>query len=208
MNQGPGFFVVIEGPSGVGKSTVVEHIRAELAARGVPVVATKEPSDSALGKLARQGTDEYRGLVLACLVAADRYYHLEYDIRPALRAGYVVVCDRYVPTSFVLQRIDGVEPGFLAQLNQYADEPDLTVVLTGEPKRSEQRAADRGVYSRFHLGGAAARAVEDRLYREVVHQLQEAGSAVLHHEVADEPAEAVAAVVLNAVLERLEQRSG
>ena len=208
MNPGPGLFVVVEGPSGVGKSTVVEHVRAELATRGVPVVATKEPSDSALGKLARQGTDEYRGLVLACLVAADRYYHLEHDIRPALRAGYVVVCDRYVPTSLVLQRIDGVEPGFLAQLNQYADEPDLTVVLTGEPKRSGQRAADRGVYSRFHRGGTAARTVEDRLYRDVVHQLREAGSAVLHHEVADEPAETVAAVVLDAVLERLEQRSG
>lgn len=208
MNPRPGLFVVVEGPSGVGKSTVVEQVRAELAAQGIPVVATKEPSDSALGKLARQGTDEYRGLVLACLVAADRYYHLEYDIRPALRAGYVVVCDRYVPTSFVLQRIDGVEPGFLAQLNQYADEPDLTVVLTGEPKRSEQRAADRGVYSRFHRGGTAARAVEDRLYRDVVHQLREAGSTVLHHEVADEPAEAVAAVVLDAVLERLGQRSG
>ncbi len=62
MNLGPGLFVVIEGPSGVGKSTVVEYLRAELAARNVPVVATKEPSDSALGKLARQGTDEYRGL--------------------------------------------------------------------------------------------------------------------------------------------------
>ncbi len=120
----------------------------------------------------------------------------------------MVLCDRYVPTSFVLQRIDGVEPGFLAQLNQYAEEPDLTVVLTGEPKRSEQRAADRGIYSRFHCGGTAARAVEDRLYRDVVHQLREADSAVLHHEVADEPAETVAAVVLDAVFERLEQRSG
>lgn len=208
MNQGPGFFVVIEGPSGVGKSTVVEHVRAELAACGVPVVATREPSDSALGQLARQGTDEYRGLVLACLVTADRYYHLEHDIRPALRAGYVVVCDRYVPTSLVLQRVDGVEPEYLAQLNQYADEPDLTVVLTGEPKRSGERAANRGIYSRFHRGGTATRAVEDRLYRDVVRQLRDAGSAVLHHQVADEPAEAVAAVVVDAVLERLEQRSG
>ncbi|WP_322778100.1 dTMP kinase, partial [Frankia sp. Cas4] len=186
----------------------VQHVRAELAAQGVPVVATKEPSDSALGKLARQGTDEYRGLVLACLVAADRYYHLEYDIRPALRAGYVVICDRYVPTTLVLQRIDGVEPSFLAQLNQYADKPDLTVILTGEPRQSEQHAADRGVYSRFHQGGVAARVVEDRLYRDVAHHLRETGQDVLHYEVRDEPAETVAAVVLNAVLERLGQRSG
>jgi dTMP kinase len=123
MSEQEGLFVVIEGPSGVGKTTVTELLHTELASRGLPTVATREPTDSALGKLARQGTDEYRGLVLACLVAADRYYHLEHDIRPALRAGYVVICDRYVPTSLVLQHIDGVEPHFLARLNQYADRP-------------------------------------------------------------------------------------
>jgi dTMP kinase len=130
MSGQAGFFIAVEGPNGVGKTTVTELLHAELVSRKVPVIATKEPSDSALGKLARQGTDEYRGLVLACLVAAARYYHLEHDVRPALRAGYVVTCDRYVPTSLVLQRIDGVEPSFLAQLNQYTDKPDLTVVLT------------------------------------------------------------------------------
>jgi hypothetical protein len=50
--------------------------------------------------------------------------------------------------------------------------------------------------------------VEDRLYRDAVAQLREAGQDVLHHELTDEPGEAVAAVVLNAVLERLGTRSG
>lgn len=104
--------------------------------------------------------------------------------------------------------MDGVEPGFLAQLNQYAEQPDLTVILTGEPGRSAKRAEDRGVYSRFHRGGTAARQAENRLYIETVQQLRKTGSAVLHHHVADEPAEAVADLVLRAVLERLEQRSG
>jgi dTMP kinase len=208
MTARHGLFVAIEGPSGVGKTTVTRLLQTDLARRGLPVAATREPSDSAIGKLARQGTDEYRGLVLACLVAADRYYHLERDIRPAVRAGYVVLCDRYVPTSLVLQRIDGVEPAFLAQLNQFADEPDLTVILTGQPAHLEARARDRGVYSRFHHGGTAARVVEDRLYRDVVHRLKEAGQAVRHYEVKDEPAEAVAAVIRNAILERIGQRSG
>jgi thymidylate kinase len=208
MSERAGLFVVIEGPSGVGKSTVAKLLHAELKNRRVPVIAAKEPSDSALGKLARQGTNEYRGLVLACLVTGDRYFHLERDIRPALHAGCVVVCDRYVPTSFVLQRMDGVAPSFLAQLNHYADKPDLTVVLTGEPMRSAWRAANRGIYSRFHRGGTAARVVEDRLYRDVVHKLRDADYAVLHHEVGSEPAESVAAIVLDAVLEQLDQRSG
>jgi dTMP kinase len=39
-----------------------------------------------LGSLTRFGTDRYHGLTLACLVAADRYQHLEHEIRPALQA--------------------------------------------------------------------------------------------------------------------------
>ncbi|MGH4012585.1 MAG: dTMP kinase [Pseudonocardiaceae bacterium] len=91
MSERPGFFVVIEGPNGVGKTTVTAMLHKQLASRGLQVFATTEPSDSRLGTLARQGTADYRGLVLACLVTADRYHHLQHDIRPALRAGAVVL---------------------------------------------------------------------------------------------------------------------
>lgn len=204
MTHPSSFFVVIEGPSGIGKSTVTALVRDGLASRGIPATATKEPSDSAIGNLARLGTEEYRGLVLACLVTADRYHHLERDIRPALRAGYVVVCDRYVPTSLVLQHLDGVGLPFLAQLNQYADRPDLTVILTGHPQRSGSRAERRGTYSRFHHGGMAARVAEDQLYRNVAQTLAEDRQPVLHHDVGDEPPDAVAGVILQALLTRIE----
>lgn len=111
----------------------------------------------------------------------------------------------YVPTSLVLQRIDGVEPAFLRQLNQYADVPDLTIILTGDPAKSRARAHQRGTYSRFHRDDGGAEAT---LYRTVVNELAAAGWPVLHHEVADEPAEAVVAVLLNAILSRRAERSG
>jgi dTMP kinase len=205
MSERPGFFVVIDGPSGVGKTTVSALLHQQLTGRHLAVLATKEPSGSRLGNLARHGTGEYDGLALASLVTADRYHHLEHEIRPALRAGRTVLCDRYVPTSLVLQRIDGVEPAFLRQLNQYADVPDLTIILTGDPAQSHARARQRGTYSRFHRDDSGT---EVTLYRTVANELTAAGWPVLHHEVADEPAEAVAAVLLNAILRRRAERSG
>lgn|SRR5690606_7262110 len=135
----PGFFLVIDGPNSVDTSTVAKLVGATLARCGYPVTIARKPSDGPPGVLARTATHEFRGLALACLVAADRYHHLDQVIRAALRAGNVVVCDRYVPSSLVSQRLAGVNPAFTAQLNQYADTPDLTVILTGGPRRSPPR---------------------------------------------------------------------
>ena len=87
MNMHRGFFVAVDGPSGIGKSTLTGLLADRLTTYGWSVVATKEPTATPLGSLARFGTDDYHGLVLACLVAADRYQHLEHEIRPALQPG-------------------------------------------------------------------------------------------------------------------------
>jgi dTMP kinase len=205
MSERRGFFVAIEGPSGVGKTTITSLLHEQLTDLGLSVLATKEPSGSALGNLARHSTDDYDGLVLACLVTADRYQHLDRDVRPALRAGYMVLCDRYVPTSLVLQRMDGVESSFLWQLNQYAEVPDLTIILTSDPVLSRARAHQRGTYSRFHRGDGGT---ETSLYCTVARELAEAGWPVVHHKVADDTAETVAAGLLATIFERLAERSG
>jgi dTMP kinase len=195
-----GFFLVIDGPSGIGKSTVSRLLQSELTTRDVPTLLTTQPSASKLGEMTRYSTRKYFGPALACLVAADRYHQQETVIRPALQAGKVVICDRYVPSSLVLQQLDGVDPRYVWALNQYADVPDLTVILTGDPKRSRRRAEQRGTYSRFH-GGHQTAVREDRLYREVTQQLQIAGWVVLHKEVVTESPETVGALILNALLE-------
>ncbi|AEH09399.1 MULTISPECIES: dTMP kinase [Protofrankia] len=202
MNRG--FFVAIDGPSGIGKSTVTAALAGQLAGQGLPVLATKEPTASPLGSLTRFGTDDYQGLALACLVAADRYQHLETEIRPALASGTVVVCDRYVASSLVLQRLDGVPPKFLWALAEQADRPDLTVILTGDPIRSRERAARRGLYNRFHRGGPEAGAAEAEAYRAVAAELQAAGHAVVVHDIGTQTAEEVAAVLAASVLSRRE----
>lgn len=146
---GPGKFVTIDGPGAVGKSTVCGLVVDQLHAAGVDVHKTREPSDTDLGSLARHGTDHYRGMTFACLIAADRYHHVETEIRPALARGATVVCDRYVASSLVLQVVDGVARDVVWELNRHADMPDLAVVLNARADVIEGRLTSRGPHSRY-----------------------------------------------------------
>lgn len=198
-----GFFVTIDGPSGIGKSTVTGIIAQRLTESGYSTVATKEPTSTPLGNLVRFDTDDYQGLTLACLVAADRYQHLVKEIRPALEAGRVVICDRYVASSLVLQNLDGVPTEFVWQLNQHAQAPGLSVILTGEPTRARQQADRRGLYSRFHRGGLTRTVSEIELYGHVAQSLEQAGWPVFVHHIRQESAHTVTDTVCAEILSRI-----
>jgi dTMP kinase len=203
MSMRRGFFVAIDGPSGIGKTTVTGLLAGQLTARGCVAQATKEPTATPLGNLARLGTDHYQGLALACLVAADRYQHLEQEIRPALRAGQIVVCDRYVASSLVLQGLDGVPREFVWQLNQHADRPDLSIILSGDAGSARKRAERRGLYSRFHRGGHVAGMAEAVLYATAAADLAGHGFEVLTHDIGAQAPGQVAAALAAAVLARM-----
>lgn len=198
-----GFFVTIDGPSGIGKSTVTGVIAQRLTEHGYSAMATKEPTSTPLGNLVRFGTDEYQGLTLACLVAADRYQHLVNEIHPALEAGHVVICDRYVASSLVLQNLDGVPTDFVWQLNQHAQAPGLSVILTGEPTRAREQANRRGLYSRFHRGGLARTASEIELCGHVAQALETAGWPVSVHHIRQESAHTVTDTLCAEILGRI-----
>ncbi|GAB3902165.1 hypothetical protein GCM10029964_092110 [Kibdelosporangium lantanae] len=145
----PGTLITLDGPGGVGKSTTVRLVTETLTAAGLPVHATSQPSRASLGELARHGTDTYRDMALACLCAADRHHQLATEIVPALREGQVVVCDRYVASSLVLQGLDGLSAQVVWQLNHGVYQPDLSVILTGDPAVIDARLRARGGHSRF-----------------------------------------------------------
>ncbi|HEV8652486.1 MAG TPA: dTMP kinase [Actinomycetes bacterium] len=192
-------FVTIDGPGGVGKSTLTSELAAQLARQGVPVHPTTEPSPSPLGDLARHAPEHYRGLTLACLVAADRYWHLETEIQPHLAAREVVISDRYVPTSMVLQRIDGVDRDFIWQLNRHAPPPDLAVILRADPTVLAARLAARGPHTRFERAPGAGE-VESRLYQQAAERLEAAGWSLLTVDSTRAAPEEIATTVLARIL--------
>ncbi|WP_049569748.1 dTMP kinase [Streptomyces sp. SBT349] len=189
-----GMFVTVDGPGGVGKSTVLAAVVNQLHADGLPVFATREPTDTPLGNLARHGTDTYRGLAMACLIAADRYQHLTTEIRPALEAGALVVCDRYIASSLVLQRMDGVTPHMIWELNHHADPPDLAVVLTADPGVIAARLASRGAHSRYERLPDSSR-IEHELYTEAVTSLSNHGIRTLVLDATDARPEELARTI-------------
>jgi dTMP kinase len=141
----PGLFLVFEGGDGVGKTTQLALLSDWLEARGEHVVRTFEPGDSEVGQQIRRllldpATGDLTPRAEALLYAADKAQHVETLLRPALAAGAVVVCDRYVDSTIAYQGAGRVlSPDEVERIARWATEdlrPDLTVVLDSAPERA------------------------------------------------------------------------
>ncbi|WP_344438791.1 dTMP kinase, partial [Kitasatospora nipponensis] len=160
-------FITLDGPGAVGKSTARDTTTAALRAAGHAVHPTTEPSTGLIGTFTRANANEIHGHALALLVASDRRHHLAVEVGPALAQGNTVLCDRYLPSSLVLQRLDGVPLDFILAINAGVTLPDLAVLLTAAPDLILRRLASRGAHHRFELDAAdTVREVE--LYAEAV----------------------------------------
>lgn len=198
-DHGRGLFISIDGPSGAGKSTIVAHLANLLVADGEQVHVTAEPSEGLIGKLARQVTETVTGPALACLYAADRYHHVEAEIRPRIEAGEIVITDRYVPSGLVMQRFDGVDPTFLWALNSGCDRPDLAVVLEADAETISQRLHQRGPHNRFQSRPNSSHA-EVHFYRQAIDRLIQAGYDVLRVSTSNKTPDQIAATIHNGLL--------
>lgn len=168
-------FVVIEGPNGVGKSSVAAALRDQLEARGESVLLTAEPTHTTLGTFVRQAEANLTARALAFLVAADRAEHLATVVEPALAAGRHVVSDRYVPSSLVLQQLDGLTYDEVDRINYSFDRPDLVVLLDAPTEVLDERLARRSHLTRLEGRAAAERA----LYRQVADRLRSHGWLII-----------------------------
>ena len=143
-------FITFEGGDGVGKSTQARLLVEALRRSGREVLLTREPGGTPgaekLRALLLSPEDDWCSLTETLLHFAARSEHVARVLRPALDAGQVVVCDRFIDSTLAYQGYG--RGGDLATIEALAGmiglRPDLTLVLEASPEVAAKRLAARG----------------------------------------------------------------
>lgn len=126
-----GRLIVVEGPDGVGRSTQIALLREWLESQGYAVAT----SGLKRGMLAGKGLkDAMEGHTLGdrtmCLLyATDLADRLEREVLPMLRAGFIMLTDRYIYSIMARTIVRGVDPVWVRNLFRFAPVPDLILYL-------------------------------------------------------------------------------
>jgi dTMP kinase len=147
-----GFFVVLEGPEGSGKSTLVGPLADRMRASGVDPVVVREPGSTRAAEIARQALLDPEHpvgpLAELFLYLAARSDLVQSAIRPALDAGRVVLSDRFALSTEAYQMAGrGLDPALVRAGNQAATagiRPDLTLILDLAPELGQARQLAAG----------------------------------------------------------------
>lgn len=136
-----GTLVCVEGIDGSGKSTQLALLRDWLKANGKDVIFTEwnsSPLISQTTKLAKK-KNMLSPRTFSLLHAVDFADRLKQVIAPALKAGFIVLADRYAYTAFARDVARGVDANWVRKVYDFAIKPDLTVYFDIEPKTSMER---------------------------------------------------------------------
>lgn len=163
MRQGR--FIALEGGEGAGKSTQARLLAQALEARGIEVLATREPGGT-------PGAETIRALLLdpsgegwglraeALLFAAARADHVERLIRPAIEAGKWVICDRFLDSSRAYQGGGGgLSDDDIVALHRIGSAgllPDVTLLIEVPSDVAASRLAARDTAGADRIGGRDA----------------------------------------------------
>lgn len=157
-----GTFITFEGCEGSGKSTQIRFLCEYLEKNNIPYISTREPGGSKVAERIREvildkDNAEMCDECEALLYAAAREQHLKDIVIPALEAGKLVICDRYIDSSLAYQGVArGLGMEFIEKINHHAVTsypPDLTIFLNIAPDAAFSRKHGADMNDRMELQG-------------------------------------------------------
>jgi dTMP kinase len=208
----PGKLIVIEGTDGVGRSTQAELLRNWLAVEGYGVVTTEWKSSELIFRVIDKAKSKnaLNTITFSLLYATDLADRLHNIILPALKAGLIVISDRYFYTAFARDVVRGADPAWVRKLYGFAVEPDLVFYLKMPLESLLRRIiTTRGGLDFYESGRDIGMSTDlyqsFKLYQsqilfEYEHMMDEYNFKVV---AADDPSNAVQKVLRNAVTELL-----
>lgn len=167
MNRG--LFITFEGADGCGKTTQLNMLKDYLAEKGYSVVTTREPGAKGLGEKIREILLNYDGEVSgrceSFLFLADRAQHVDTVIKPAIKEGKIVLCDRHTDSTVAYQGYGrGQDIEKIITANKIATDglvPDITFIFDvnietsmGRVGKNKDRMENSGkdFFNRVRLG--------------------------------------------------------
>src|SRR5881227_782399 len=123
----PGKLIVVEGIDGSGKSTQLQLAMRYLQARGLRPFFTEWNSADLVKAVTKRGKKKktLTPMTFSLLHATDFAHRLVHNILPPLKAGMIVLADRYVYTAFARDVVRGCDPIWVRKVYQFAPRPDL-----------------------------------------------------------------------------------
>ncbi|HYQ86357.1 MAG TPA: thymidylate kinase [Bacteroidota bacterium] len=131
VSEMKGKLIVIEGTDGVGRSTQIEDIRRWLEIKGYGVVTTGWTRSPLMSKAINEAKSGHTLNIhtFSLLYAADLADRLENEIIPALKAGFIVLADRYIYTAFARSVVRGADREWIHRVFGFALEPDAVFYM-------------------------------------------------------------------------------
>ena len=148
----PGLLIAFEGLDQSGKQTQAERLRDRLTAQGRSVRLLSFPDyETVIGgeiERALRGERHYGPDVMQLLYVANRYEHKQTMV-DAMKAGTILLCDRYLASSVAYGEAQGLDASWLLDIQKYLPPPDVTILLDIPPGVSARRkSSDRDKYER------------------------------------------------------------
>jgi len=159
----PGKLIIVEGVDGSGKTTQLHLLHRWLLSRGYKVFFTEWNSSALVRRSMRRGKkkDLLTPTTFSLLHAVDFADRLTYKIMPPLKAGMIVLADRYVYTAFGRDVARGVHPEWVRAVYSFAPKPDLALFFRVPIDVSLERLLAGRTKLKYHEAGMDLRLSND-----------------------------------------------